>query len=226
MAFAVLIAAAAGVPAHAAVITMAFSGVANGGTGSGQLTFNDNNGSNSLTVTINNTSPNVLNSGSGQNSSIITGWGFSTTPNLPTVTSWSVIAGNGVNLSSAYNLSYNVSVGGYQPGQLSLENSSQTTNGINGGIYNTAAPGNTANTYPDLAVFTLNFAAPFTLQQIDTATLRLQRVGANGAGSLKLMGYVAEQHAAPEPDTILILITGLLVIFVMRSRMGRHSYGF
>lgn len=188
------------------------------------MKFDDLGGGNALVVTIDNTSPNTLSSGSGQNSSIITGWGFSVTPNLPSITSWSVTAGNGTNLTSSYSLSSNVTLGGYTSGQLALEFSMQTGNGINGGIYNAAAPGNTSNAYADLAVFRLNFAAPFTLQQIDTATLRLQRVGSNGAGSLKLLGYAAVQHAAPGPDTLFIVLAGLFVIFYMSSKRGRYAY--
>jgi hypothetical protein len=217
-----MIAALASLPAHATVITRTFSGTASGGTGSGIMTFDDNGGSSTLTVRIDNTSPNLLNSGVGLNSSIITGWGFSVTPNLPNVASWSVISGNGVNITSRYKWSDNVSLGGYQPGQLFLEESLQATNGINGGIYNAANPGNTANAYPDVAVFTINFCAPFTLQQIDTATLRLQRVGTNGAGSLKLLGYAAQQYAAPEPSALFIFLTGLLVILNSRFKLWRR----
>jgi hypothetical protein len=217
-----MIAALASLPAHATVITRTFSGTASGGTGSGIMTFNDNGGSSTLTIRIDNTSPNLLNSGVGLNSSIITGWGFSVTPNIPNVASWSVISGNGVNLSSNYGLTYNVSQGGYQPGQLFIEEFVQTTNGINAGIYNAASPGNTANAFPDVAVFTVNFCAPFTLQQIDTATLRLQRVGTNGAGSLKLLGYAAQQYAAPEPSALFIFLTGLLVIINSRFKLWRR----
>lgn len=210
--------------ADAAVITRLFSGTANGGTGSGSLTFDDHGGGTSLTVRIDNTSPNVLNSGSGLNSSIITGWGFSVTPNLPTVTSWSVIAGNGTNLTSSYSLSYNVSVGGYGGGgQLSVEDFTQTTNGINAGIYNAASPGNTANTFPDVAIFTLNFCAPFTLQQIDVATLRMQRVGTNGAGSLKLLGYAAQTYAAPEPSSLLLILFGFSIILYLKPQLRWKS---
>jgi hypothetical protein len=219
---AALIATLATLPVHATVITRTFSGTANGGTGSGLMTFNDNGGSNTLTIRIDNTSPNLLNSGVGQNSSIITGWGFSVTPNLPQVSSWSIIAGNGVNLTSRYRFTEDVTVGGYQPGQLFVEEFLQTSNGINGGIYNAANPGNTSNAFPDIAVFTINFCAPFTLQQIDTATLRLQRVGTNGAGSLKLLGYAAQQFAAPEPSALLIFLTGLLVTLNSRFRLWRR----
>src|SRR5262249_29867928 len=149
----------------ATVITETFSGTASGGTGSAVLTFSNDPGSTWLTIRIDNTSPNHLNSSNGQNSSIITGFGFSVTPNLPAINSWSLVSGNGINLTSDYNLQYDAGFNG-AGGGIAVENLFSTDNGIHDGIYNAAAPGNTANTYPDIAVVSINFCAPFTLQQI------------------------------------------------------------
>ncbi len=211
--------------ARASVMTATFSGTSNGGTGSAILMFDDTN-STQLTITIDNTSPNRLNNGTGVNSAAITGWGFSTTPNLPSVTSWSVTAGNGVDLSSRYGMSFNTGFGG-AGGGVQVEELISTNNGINGGIYNAAAPGNIANLYPDIAVFRINFAVPFSLAQLDTATLRMQRVGSGGSGSLKLLGLVAAQTAVrvPEPSAALILGVGLLGMAVRRRIKKTDSDG-
>ncbi len=184
------------------------------------MTFDDHGGGTVLTVSVNNTSSNLLSSISGQNSPLITGWGFSTTPDLPAIQSWSVIAGNGVEITAQYQLTEDGSVTGYggKSAPLFLEEMVQTTNGPVGGIYNAASPGNTANAFPDIAVFTLTFTAPFALGQLDKTVLRMERVGYNGTGTLKLLGYAAETRAVPEANALLLLLTGFLGISGRRLR--------
>lgn len=203
-------------PAQAMVITKSFSASANSGVGSGTIAFDDHGGGNTLTLTINNTSPNLTATGS-QNSSIITGWGFSASPDLPVIQSWSIVSGTGVNLTSNYNLNYDVGFGG-AGGGVAVENLFKTTNGINGGIYNAAAPGNIANAFPDIAVVTIQFSTPFTLTQIPTATLRMQRVGINGAGSLKILATAEQIASADEPGAVALFGVGLAGLYLRRRK--------
>ena len=206
--------------AQALVITKSFSAVANSGGGSGTITFDDGGGSTRLTLRINNTSPNLTSTGT-QNSSIITGWGFDSTPDLPAIQSWTIVSGTGVNLTSYYSFSEDKGFGGAGGGGA-VENLFKTKNGINGGIYNAAAPGNIANAFPDIAVVTINFCTPFSLAVIPTATLRMQRVGINGAGSLKILATSEQIQSADEPGAMALFGFGLFGLY-MRRRLARHS---
>jgi len=203
-------------PAGAVVITKSFSATSNGGIGSGTIAFDDHGGGNTLTLTINNTSPNQTSSG-GQNSSIVTGWEFDAAPDLPAIVSWSIVSGTGVNLSSKYNLSFNAGFGG-AGGGVAVETLFKTKNGIHGGIYNAAAPGNIADVFPDIAVVTIQFCTPFTLTQIPTATLRMQRVGINGAGSLKILATAEQIASADEPGAIALFGFGIAGLYLRRRK--------
>lgn len=208
--------------ADATVITKSFSAQTNSGVGSGKITFDDNGGSNTLTLRIDNTSPNQTVDGY-VNSSIITGFGFDSAPDLPTIQSWTIVSGTGVNLTSYYRYNEDYGFGG-TGGGVAVENLFKTRNGINGGIYNSAAYGNIANAFPDIAVVTIQFYTPFSLSIIPTAVLRMQRVGINGAGSLKILATEEQIASASEPGAIAIFGLGLAAIFV-RRRLTKKTEG-
>jgi hypothetical protein len=77
---------------HASPIT--FSGSTNGGTASGTMEFLWNEVTHTLDVLIDNTSPLVLDNGTGVNTPAITVFGFGTVAPIPTVISWTLTAKN------------------------------------------------------------------------------------------------------------------------------------
>jgi len=75
------------------------------------------------------------------------------------------------------------------PGNTIFDIAFETTNGINGGIYNDGVATNFSNVVPDIAtlILTISDPDPWTLASIgDDSILRMQRTGADGEGSLKI----------------------------------------
>lgn len=208
-------------PATAAVLTATFSGTDNGGTGSATVTWDDNNGSGELTIKIDNTSPNLLDDGTGINSSIITGIGFSTDPNLPPILSWAIFDGLGQDITAKYKIRFDDGFRG-AGGGVDVETLLKTKKGIKGGFYNADAPGNTSNTFADVGVISIRFATPYLLKRIEVATLRMQRVGYLGSGSLKLLAALYAENedpiGVPAPGAALLMLTGVGALRIMRRR--------
>lgn len=228
-------------PAKAVLITEYFyATTSDGGIGSAVVTINHTSGTNTMTVQIDNTTPN-LTIGGQTNSSVITGFGFDMIgpASLPSISSWSLNAFNkdcalnlpgcdSVDLTSMYTRSYSSGFGGiFGP---PMDYLFKASNGINGGIFNAASMGNiTGNVYSDTGVLmsvlqkttlTINFASAFTLTSIPMASLRMQRVGINGAGSLKILATEEQIMSASEPGTLALFGIGLATIY-MRRRASR-----
>ena len=197
--FALLLAAVAGV-ADASIIRT-YTAI----DGSGVVTFTDIGG-NQLQIDIDNTSDNNnVGPGTYLNSSAITGLVFDITDDINALTVVSFLDGNGVDQSSAYNVELDVN-NNITPGNTVVDLSIKTTNGINGGIYNDANPGsNLNNVVPDIATIILGISDPnpWTLSSIENDFLRMQRVGYNGEGSLKIPGV-------PVPAAVWLFGSGLL----------------
>lgn len=166
--------------------------------GSGVVTYTDL-GFNQLQIDFDNTS-------AANMSSIITGLVFDIDQDINAVTLNSFVAGNGTDLSSAYNIALNVS-NSITPGNTVVDLAITTTNGINGGIYNAAGnSGNIANTFPDIATLILTIndpASSWALNVISNDILRMQRTGVDGQGSLKIPGV-------PVPAAVWLFGSGLL----------------
>lgn len=206
--FALLLAAVAGVSNASIVRTYSAT------NGSGELTFTDL-GSNKLQIEIDNTSDNN-NVGPGVylNSSLITGFVFDILDDINVMTVASFVDGSGTDLSGAYSVQLNVN-NNITPGNTKVDVSIKTTNGVNGGIYNFAKPGSdTNNAVRDIATIVLDITDPdpWVLGSIQNDVLRMQRVGPNGGGSLKIPGV-------PVPAAVWLFGSGLLgLIGIARRR--------
>lgn len=203
----------------ALLLSMA-SGVANasvvhiyaGVNGSGVVTFTDLGGQ--LQIEFDNTSDNNDVGGGFLNSSVITGLVFDIVDDITGVSVASFVDGNNADISGAYNVVLDVS-NNITPGNTMVDLSIKTTNGINEGIFNAAAPGSDINNVvPDLATLVLDITAPgsWGLSSIENDILRMQRVGPNGDGSLKI-------PAVPVPAAVWLFGSGLLgLVGVARRR--------
>ena len=103
----------------------------------------------------------------------------------------------------------------------------ETDRGIKGGFYNTDAPGNTNNAYEDIGIISIQFASPYIMKRIEVATLRMQRVGYMGSGSLKLLASIYNANSTgvsdnptgvPVPGAALLFLTGLGGMGIIRRR--------
>src|SRR5919106_4635568 len=84
-----------GFATKAQAISFDFSGSDEGGTGSATMTFDDTQfGTMQLTISVDNTSPTTLDSGSGGNAPGVTAFGFDAADPVPTLTSWTLEAFN------------------------------------------------------------------------------------------------------------------------------------
>lgn len=198
--------------ANATPIVRTFTDGDNGGI----ITFTDL-GSNKLQIDFDNTT-NATNVGPGtnKNSSVITGLVFDILDDINAMTVDSFVDGSGNNLIPRWTVALNVN-NNITPGNTKVDLAIKTSNGINGGIYNSADPGtNMDNVVADVAtlVLTITDPDPWALQPsgISSDILRMQRVGAND-GSLKISGT-----PVPEPGTIALLSGGLLGMGLIRRR--------
>ena len=196
-------------------ISFTFSGATDGGTASAIMDisyFPDR-----IVATVDNTSPLILNDGTGTNSPALTGFGFSTTPNDVTVTRWSLEDRNETNISSLWSLQTN-----YDPNSglnIFLDFYADTNNGSQGGLYNpyvTSGFGGppryftraTLTLFADIGNQTLSFSDGYA---------RFQNVGLDGEGSLKTV-------SVPEPGTMLMLGFVLLgLVGVSRKRFNNRN---
>jgi hypothetical protein len=197
-------------PAQANSFT--FSGSSNGGEGTAEMTF-DGIGTNNVTVTLDNTSSLFLDDGTEGNAPAITGFGFDGMDPLPDLVSWELQAydadGNLVTIGGS-----NFSGGDWEMDTFMsgisldfLPNSGE----VKGGIYNPDATEGLAAlpNFFSTAILSLNFDDAFTpdFSSEMSPFVRMQNVGEDGEGSLKLYGTENNQTfassiptaAAPEP---------------------------
>lgn len=197
-----------------------------GSAGSGVVTYTQTD-TDELTIVFNNTSDNIDFSGF-LNSSVITGLVFNVAEDINALNVVSFTSdGNSVDtdLLSYYDVELNVN-NNITPGNTKVDLSITTTNGINGGIYNEEEPGSDLNNvFPDLATLVLTITDPvnpdWNLVSISEDVLRMQRVGPNGKGSLKLPGYDDGEEppaAIPEPSILALFGLGLMCAGLARMR--------
>lgn len=176
--------ASAGV-ANATLISQTFTNNSGGGIVEGGIvTFDDTSGANQLRITFDNTST----SGSD---GVITGIVFNVTADINTASVLSFVDGNGVAIAG-WTVGLNVN-NETTPGNTVFDVAFETTNGINGGIYNAGVATDFSNVVPDIAtlILTITDPNPWALSSIgstgDAASiLRMQRTE-GGGGSLKIV---------------------------------------
>ena len=190
------------------------SGSANGGTASGTMAFLWNAATHTLHVVIDNTSPVVLDNGTGVNSPAMTVFGFDTVDPIPTVVSWTLTAKNSAHTPVLIGGSPTSGTGDWIPSTaaagLQLDFVPHTDKGVKGALYNPLATSGFggAPRYFTQANLSLVFNGDFALDvhgagpggQDSSPILRFQHVGRNGAGSVKLAGT-----PVPEPSATLLL---------------------
>jgi|GEM_PF-7109890 len=216
----------------AAALALAGSGVANAtlisqtfvdGVEGGIVTYDDESGLNQLRLTFDNTS-------SSWNGAI-TGIVFNVTTDISAASVVSFKDGNN-NAISGWTVGLNVN-NNITPGNTVFDVAFTTTNGINGGIYNSGVATNFSNVVPDIATLILNVTNPnpWSLASIgDDSILRMQRTGANGQDSLKIVTSTSSSGGSsgtsgqtiPEPGVLGLLAIGLVgQALLMRQRRRR-----
>ena len=189
-----------------------FSGSDEGGTTTAMLDINITG--HTVTVTVDNTSPILLDDLSGPNAPGIVGFGFNLNPNGLTLNNWMIEAvdvnnnlvtvGNMVGTATDWEMTSNLA-------NISLDYLPQTTGSIKGALYNPAAMGSpalaAAPNYFTTATLVLEFAdsgSPLTLNTDDLYSpfVRMQNVGLGGEGSVKLPGTPDDgPDPGPDPNT-------------------------
>lgn len=217
------------VSSNALALSFTFSGADAGGVGTATMDILGS-GTNSLTITVDNTSPTSLISGSGINTPGITGFGFDGTLSQTNITSWSMTAktsgGSTVTIDDQTGTGawvMNTKVGNIKLDFLPTAGSPAQ---IKGALYSPAAVsgfGATPN-YFTQATLQVNFNQVITVSQ--PAFVRMQNVGLNGEGSLKLPGTPCANGnctTTPEPASFLLFGSGLAGLAAWRYRKSVKS---
>lgn len=224
-----------------------FSATDSGGTGAAAINFQYVG--NQVIATIDNTSPILLDDGSGDNAPGITGFGFDFLPDTLAFDSWSLEAfgvdefGNlvapaikiddEVGGTADWTLTQNGNFGG----PWTFDYVPKVDGGIQGALYNPDAVGSSAlaaqPNYFTTAVLTLTFAPGDTVEGLNLGTqnnpfVRMQNVGKNGAGSLKITGTPGGgpdpgPNPVPEPSSMVLLGIGLAGLAGYGWRRKRRS---
>src|SRR5512133_1789831 len=210
-----------------------FSGTSAGGIGSATMDLSIS--VNTLTMLLDNTSPTTLIGGTGFNSPGITGFGFNLDPNN-TMVSWELSAFSTQSAVTPILIGSNVTPDDYlwklattQAG-ITMDYLTRTKD-IKGALYNPDATDGfgAAPNFFTQAILTMTFAtAPIldlTPDEIGgnrsgSEFVRMQNVGAGGAGSLKLTPGDGPPPV-PEPSTLLLFGAGLtgLAVWCKRRRV-------
>lgn len=213
-----------------------FSGTDAGGTGS--ATMDIKIVGNTLTLTLDNTSPTTLNSPlTGANAPGILGFGFNLADPLPTLISWALTGYADAAQTTLVTLGDSVPPSGdsWVLGTTIagvtmdfLPNSNE--GGVKGAIYNPAATAGLAAlpNYFSTATLVMNFASAPVLAPLPSGVfVRMQNVGLNGAGSLKLFGTPNGPDdppiaTTPEPTSMAIFGIGLVGCSAYKLRRRRQ----
>lgn len=201
---------------NAEALPFTFSGSDEGGTGSAMMDIKIVG--NLLTLTLDNTSPLTLDDGTGVNTPGILGFGFDLKNDpLPGLSSWELTAfdkdGN-VQIIGEDGTDLSWIMDTFQAG-VNLDYLPQSDEGgVQGALYNPDATAGLAAlpNYFTTATLIMEFADDPVLD-ITSTYVRMQNVGADGEGSLKLHGDAGPGHHTlpiPEPSTILLLGIGLI----------------
>lgn len=210
-------------------VSFSFYGESDGGSASAVMDFYGL-GSTTLKVELTNTSATTLLDGTGTNAPGITWFGFDLLPDYETnaPTSWALeaynLSGDLIRIADSdsacsptegcdWFASFNQKITGTNVEYL-LSNEGNGRANVQGAFYNEAAL-YTADAEEGLAAapnffttafLTLNFNSAVT--KVNSAFVRMQNVGRNGEGSLKLPGDAC-CNQVPEPPTFTLALLGL-----------------
>lgn len=206
--------------ANATIISQTFTSGVEGGI----VTFDDNLGSNQFRLTFDNTS--------SMWNGAITGVVFNVSADINAASVFSFVDGNGAAITG-WTIGFDI-VSSISPGNTKFDITFAAGN-IQNGIYNNGVATNTSNVVPDIAtlILTISDPNPWALASIGSdSVLRMQRTGADGQGSLKIVtstsstsstsGLTGNGNQIPEPGVLGLLGIGLLgQVLLLRQRRRR-----
>lgn len=203
-------------------LTFGFSGSDQGGTGSATMEFVGlDDGDNAIQILLDNTSPTTLDNTSGVNAPGITFFGFDgLSGSAPAITSWTLSAlddsGTSITIDGTGKNFWSLDT--FRAG-VSLDYLFENDGNVKGALYNPDATAGLAAkpNYFTTATLDIVFADVFKLDK-DSTFVRMQNVGLNGAGSLKLDGIIVS-NPTPVPTPIAVLpIIGSMIGAASRRR--------